>query len=195
MSFTTELALSVACTIAFIIGGVVHTVWLKSRKFQRFSKPIDGGRHFLGRPILGPNKTYAGFMVLPPTVAIAFVVIGQVDALAGWRVFDNAGWPDTVGALAGIGFLSALGYLLAELPNSFLKRRFGIASGKEPKAGWRFLTILIDQCDSILGALVVFSILAPTTPMIWGLVLVMATAVHFAFNAVLANLDVKEKAR
>lgn len=177
------------------MGGIAHTIWLKSPRFEKFSYPIDGGRLLFGKLIFGPNKTFGAFIVLPVAVACAFFLLACLDRLWSWEVFSSVGWPTDTGALFGIGLLSAIGYLLAELPNSFLKRQFGVACGEEPKSRWRFVTITFDQCDSIIGALIVFSLLAPTSLLIWFFTLSMATGVHLLFNAILVKIGLKERAR
>ncbi|MCC6375178.1 MAG: CDP-archaeol synthase [Moraxellaceae bacterium] len=48
------------------------------------------------------------------------------------------------------GLLAGIGYVLAELPNSFIKRRLGIGAGEVPTRG-KYLVILADQLDSGIG--------------------------------------------
>jgi CDP-archaeol synthase len=50
------------------------------------------------------------------------------------------------------GALMGLGAMLGELPNSFVKRRVGIAPGKATSGAWSVLFYVWDQVDLVFGA-------------------------------------------
>ena len=57
-----------------------------------------------------------------------------------------------------VGALCGAAYVLAELPNSFVKRRLGIAPGTSaPRA--RAAQYLVDQVDSVVGCAVAIRML------------------------------------
>ena len=41
-------------------------------------------------------------------------------------------------------------YMLGELPNSYIKRRFGLASGDLPQGTMRYVVLITDSLDSFL---------------------------------------------
>ncbi len=75
---------------------------------RRWSAPLDGGLHFVdGRPLLGPSKTFRGFVAAVMTSA---VLAALLDLPVSWGAL--------IGAMA----------MLGDAMSSFAKRRLGIAS-------------------------------------------------------------------
>ena len=76
---------------------------------NRFASPLDCGSCFLdGRPLLGPSKTWRGFLFsIPITIACA--------------------WIEGLDPATGLVF--SLAALLGDSLTSFIKRRLGLASG------------------------------------------------------------------
>src|SRR6185295_18019638 len=66
--------------LAFMLAGVLQSLWLHSRLSQALAIPLDGGRMFRGRPILGRNKTLRGFVMIP-AAALAFAAVAAVISL------------------------------------------------------------------------------------------------------------------
>ena len=56
--------------VAFVLAGLLQSLWLRSRVSRVLAIPLDGGRTFRGRPILGENKTLRGFVVMIPAAAL-----------------------------------------------------------------------------------------------------------------------------
>ena len=65
--------------LAFVLAGLLHSLWLNNRLSQALAIPLDGGRMFRGRPILGENKTLRGFVVMIPAAALAFAAVAIAD--------------------------------------------------------------------------------------------------------------------
>ncbi|MDO8428465.1 MAG: CDP-archaeol synthase, partial [Candidatus Diapherotrites archaeon] len=104
--------------------------------------PLDFGVKFLdGKPLLGKGKTFrgtlfslfAGFL----TAGILFYGFPQLTELLSVNYLILAG-------------LLCIGTHAGDLTASFLKRRLGLASGKE--------VLLLDQLDFLAGALILGSI-------------------------------------
>jgi CDP-diacylglycerol--serine O-phosphatidyltransferase len=57
--------------------------------------------------------------------------------------------------LAFLGFIAGVGYVLAELPNSFFKRRIGVQAGEVPEHR-KYWFIALDQLDSALGVAIAY---------------------------------------
>src|SRR5262245_38527602 len=61
---------------SFVVGGACQSAWFAHPLSKRFTRPLDGGRTFRGRRILGDNKTTRGFVVIVPATALAMAGLG-----------------------------------------------------------------------------------------------------------------------
>ena len=93
-----------------------------------FGQPIDGGRTYRGRPLLGKNKTWRGLLIST-----------LFGGLTGY-VLQAYGLP----FVAWWGFLLGFAALLGDAIKSFFKRQAGFASG----ASW----VPFDQLDFLIVA-------------------------------------------
>lgn len=169
-----------------VLAGVSNMVYVKLPVHRGLRVPMDGGRTWRdGRRLFGDNKTWKGFFGM---IAFTAFWLGAFEALAGavpqvariapfpfeaWR-FPWNGW--LFGAWWG------LGYVLFELPNSFLKRRLGIPAGQNAPGGRGFLFGLLDQADSVIGCTIfLLFFFHPGWGMALGIV-VVGTAVHYLTN-------------
>ena len=147
------LAIALWIVAPLFLAGLAHVAIIKLGLFKFLaSVPLDGGATLQGRRVFGENKTLRGGFVM--VVATAFCVLVQ-NRLALW--FDwggglsplfEAAHPLAWGALAGAG------YVAGELPNSFVKRRLGIAAGAAAQGGAKAVFWIIDQLDSVAGVLI-----------------------------------------
>ena len=178
--------------LAFILAGSAQTWWFKSPRSARFALPLDGGRTFRGRRLFGANKTWKGFVVMVPAAMLAFALLGaSAHALPG---MSEGLWPLTALQYAVLGGCAALGFMLGELPNSFMKRQLGIAPGSAPASAWgRWLCFTVDRLDSIVGMLLVVSLVVPLGWQAWLFVLGVGPAIHWLFNVALYALGVKAR--
>lgn len=104
--------------------------------------PVDFGRTWKGKRILGDGKTWRGLVggVLAGTALGIFLTWGtiEVDAAEIWRFGDLAQG-------AGLVFVMALGSLLGDMAGAFIKRRMGMERGEKAP--------LLDQYDFVVGGL------------------------------------------
>jgi hypothetical protein len=124
-------------------------VVLRFALFKWLKYPIDAGKTFRGRRLFGDSKTWRGVVVavvgsITTVVVQRYVIAGAVGpiALVDYRTVN----PFLFGAFLGGGAM------LGELPNSFVKRRRGIAPGATASDSWRVLFYLWDQVDLLTGA-------------------------------------------
>ncbi|OGR04115.1 MAG: hypothetical protein A2284_09250 [Deltaproteobacteria bacterium RIFOXYA12_FULL_61_11] len=178
---------------AFVLGGIAQTLWFRSPSCRLFAYPLDGGRTLRGRRIFGDNKTVAGFLVFVPVVSGSFALLGWLTELQGLDFLSRVGWPEQPLSLFFIGLAGSFGYMLAELPNSMIKRQFSVEPGARPTGWLRYVTFAMDQGDSVLGALLLLHLAAPLPRTTWFSLLVLAAVVHWLFNVVLYLLGVKSK--
>ena len=76
-----------------------------------------------------------------------------VRSLAPWNQL-------TLSEVLGVGAFAGLAYVLAELPNSALKRKLGIAPGKLPEGvslARKIPFLVLDQADSAIGCAIGYS--------------------------------------
>lgn len=171
-----------------VVAGVVHGVVIKNDLFPRLARPLDGGRILHGRPLFGANKTWRGLVVM--TLVTTLVVYAQ-RALASHGTFQSVGALDYRATSAlGLGIALALGYSLAELPNSFVKRRLGIVPGAlSPSRA--IVQYLVDQADSAIGVVLAL-LLFVRDPDLLALVFVCGLAVHVVVDRLFYALGVKK---
>ncbi len=131
-----------------IIGGVLHSLAIRADVLAALAIPIR-------RRWFGANKTWRGLIVMP-----VGCLLGEYVTIAIEHVLP----PDIRTGLQGLspvmlivcGLCLGWGYTLFELPNSWLKRRLGIAEGMLADDSWlRAGFLLVDQVDSVIGCLVV----------------------------------------
>ena len=165
--------------VAVLGAPILHAPVLALDLFQPLKVPLDFGATIGGRRIFGDNKTWRGaiFMVLGP--ALAAVVLTQ------WPAYRDA-LPDAVSSASPVlwGALVGLGVVVGELPNSFLKRRLGVAPGTRRRDAVGVALIVFDQADLVPG---VWLCLAPVyvLPVATAAVAFVAVAaVHFVINLI-----------
>ena len=82
-----------------------------------------------------------------------------------------------------------IGFVVGELPNSFIKRQLDVAPGAH--AG--IVHTLADQLDSVIGALLTLSLVWVAPLRVWVVALVMGTGLHVAVNGIFVLLGVKRR--
>lgn len=153
MAFARAAYLFAPLLIASALSGVV----LRFDLWQPLRRPIDRGLAWRGQRVLGDSKTWRG------------VVVAMVGCMAGVAVQALAG--DRVGSVAIVDYhdvravpfaiAMGLGATLGELPNSFAKRRLGIAPGTTTSGGLAIVFYVWDQVDLLTGAWPLIAIWVP----------------------------------
>jgi len=140
-------------------------------------KPIDCGRKWRGKRILGDGKTWKGLLIgtiAGSIVGLFWFYVSQSGPLnqSYYELFDFR-ITDPF-----FGFYLGFGALFGDIVKSFLKRRLGIKRG----APW----FGFDQLDLVVGALVFAYFLVPTFLILEEiLVLVVLTiTIHFIGNRI-----------
>jgi CDP-archaeol synthase len=157
---------------------LAHAPVLRFDLLPSLKRPLDGGAALRGRRLLGDNKTWRGALAMFTGVLAATVLLSRVPAY--WRRL-----PDEIRAAGpmAFGMLLALGVVLGELPNSFVKRQLDIAPGARRASALGVLLAIFDQGDFVLG---VWLLLAPIWTMtVQEALLAFAVVVvaHLAVNA------------
>ena len=174
-------------------AGIAHALWLRSKLSLRLSGPVDLHLELRGRRIFGPNKMWRGFAVMPLAAAVAFWAVGSLrPGLPAWLA---SGMWDLPGAqYAAVGLACGFAFMLAELPNSFLKRQLDVAPGMAARGrGLAAVFFVLDRVDSVLGVLIVLTAMLPVAPGTWAWVLALGPGTHWLFSLWLYTLDVKAR--
>jgi CDP-2,3-bis-(O-geranylgeranyl)-sn-glycerol synthase len=176
--------------VAFALAGCAQAVWLGTPASRRLAIPVDGGWTFRERRLFGDNKTVRGFVVMLPATGLTFFLLSRITAGAVPGL-----WPLTGLEYAGLGVLAGAGFMTGELPNSFLKRRLGIAPGS-PAAGpvTRPLFFLADRLDSTAGVLAALTLAVPVPLATAAYVLIAGSVVHSGFSVLTFRLGGKARA-
>ncbi len=153
---------------------LLHAPVLTHDLLAPLRRPLDGGRGWFG-----DNKTWRGALVMIAGVTLAALALSPWDAW--WdelpRGIRDAG-PLPYGLLLGAGIVAG------ELPNSFLKRRLGIAPGTQRRdaAGWAL--VALDQGDLVLGAWAFLAPLWVMAPWQAAVAFVVISAIHLVTNVI-----------
>ena len=193
MTTPDPFACAVFLIVAFVVAGLAHSAWLRTAASRRLMFPIDAGLRLRGRRLLGDNKTVRGFLVLVPATAASFPLLFAASTSVSPGL-ASALWPLDTRGYALLGMWAGLGFMLGELPNSFVKRQLDVSPGQSPghRAG-AGISFVIDHIDSILGMLAAISLATPTPWLTWAYVLAIGSAIHLMFSALLYRLGVKAR--
>jgi CDP-2,3-bis-(O-geranylgeranyl)-sn-glycerol synthase len=152
MTHVAEGALLVA---PLFVGFAFHGLCMRLGWLRGLAVPIDRGAIVKGHRLFGDNKTYRGFVCVALGTAVGFVLIGPHSLSPGpaFRRLECA--------LLGLGV--GIASMLAELPNSLLKRRLGISPGTQASGALGLAFHVLDQLDVLFGAWAILPIVVKPT--------------------------------
>ena len=171
-------------------GGIFHGICMKYDWLAFLARRIDRGVLVGGKPLFGANKTYRGVVAVGIGAAIVLGVqsslLHRVPNVQRIELFDY-------GAVNGslLGFCVGSAAMLAELPNSFLKRRLAVAPGESGRGAAGALLYLLDQVDLLLGAWLVFAWVIDVRASWVVLSIVIAAVVHQLLTSVTYALGMR----
>src|SRR3989338_6491968 len=162
------------CIYLLLPGIVGNSMPIIVRPYFKFlDKPVDGGRTWRGKPILGHNKTWRGFIF--GILAAILTAGGQTylyETSEFFRDFSFIPYADRSFVL--VGFVMGLGVLGGDAVESIIKRQLNITPGG------RFFPW--DQLDSLIGGLVLLPIVYVPTWQIVIACLVLSMMIHISFR-------------
>jgi hypothetical protein len=161
--------------LPLVLGNVLHMIVVKRNWFKSIAFPIS-------RKMFGDTKTYRGVIVLP--------ILTGLFALLSSYYFGS--FEISIAYDAFVGFGLGLAYILAELPNSYIKRRLGIATGAQSKK-YKYVQYFTDKADSLIGVLT-FYFLATNFSFKTILVLFcVGLVIHVSISQLLVVIKIKKK--
>ena len=181
--------------IPLIVSNVLHMVLVKKNGLTSLCIPLNS-------TLFGPNKTLRGFLFVPFVNGILYLVVNWPG---GWLLSGlspeyylqqdiNIGDINFLNLLlmqASIGAVYGLFYMLFELPNSWIKRRMGIASG-ESSTSFRWFFTLLDKTDSAIGVSLFFGFLNDFNIEMMLQFFLCASSLHFGISGLLVLSKIKK---
>lgn len=167
-------------SIPLLISGSLHMLIVTKGWFASLAIPIS-------EPNFGKNKTWRGVVVMLlftiPGVYLAVAMESNIEILI--VNLDNSN-----SVLLGLAL--GLGYILPELPNSYLKRRLNIAPG-ERSSSKTLLFSFIDQADSAIGCALVYwlFIMPPVAVLLW--IVILGPLIHLLVNLLLFSIGLRKQ--
>jgi len=179
-----------------VMAAVCNMLWVRLPFVRRINRPMDGNRCWTdGRPLLGSHKTWLGLVGMPAWSAVWMLIFSSLNARLSWAssldLFASARW-DLPEALVN-GAVWGTGYVLAELPNSFVKRRLQIGPGQTARGLKGIAFIFCDQADSVVGCLVTMHYFYQPSLAELLMLFVLGTAIHYLTNVLLYLLGLKKQ--
>lgn len=166
-------------TLPLVVGGVLHMIVVQRDILSYLKKPIHQ-RWF------GQNKTWRGFVVMPLVTWPGVILAQSVEPL-----FDLPDQLLTPFSSLYLALILGIGYCLAELPNSFLKRRLGIKEG-QTSSQYKWLFVILDQADSAFGCMLAYKFILPVSWKVFWLAIAFGTVIHLVFNMGLFSLGLRK---
>ena len=181
--------------IPLIVSNVLHMVLVKKNGLSSLCIPLNS-------TLFGPNKTLRGFLFVPFVNGILYLVVNWPG---GWLLSGlsseyylqqeiNIGDINFLNLLlmqVSIGAVYGLFYMLFELPNSWIKRRMGIASG-ESSTRFRWFFTLLDKTDSAIGVSLFFGFLNDFNIEMLLQFFICASSLHFGISGLLVLSKIKK---
>ena len=156
--------------IPLIMSNIVHMLVVKKDLFKGLNIPIwEKG--------FGKNKTWRGFVALIMLNAFFEFIFAGIFKI-------EMEYPAVLGAIFG------LTYALSELPNSFLKRKLGIAPGGA-HSKYKFLFYTIDKSDSAIGVTIVYVLIRSLSVKIGVILFLVNSLAHALVAFILVRLKIK----
>ncbi len=146
-------------------------------------KPVDMGKTWKGKRILGEHKTYRGFVV---GVFFAIIFAFLQNRLYAINFFNSISLIDySKVSFVALGFFLGFGALLGDSVESFFKRRIGKKEGEK----W----FPFDQLDWVIGSLALLSFIYVPDVLYLIAIVVIFPLLHVIINHIAFYLKIRDK--
>lgn len=170
----------------FAPAGFANAAPVLANKIPLINKwytPMDFGKSYRGKRVLGDNKTWRGFcfgvLIATLTYFLQRYLYVQIDFIRDFISIDYST------ASIWLGFLLGVGALLGDAIESFIKRQFNVPSGE----AW----FPFDQIDYIIGGILLSSLIIALKPIQNITILMVWFGLHLVSSYVGYLLGLKDK--
>jgi hypothetical protein len=174
-----------------LAAGLLHIAIIRAHCFLALARlPLDLRLGVRGRRLFGEHKTSRGALVM--IAATPLFVLAQAHffgslyrhlAVSPYQLRHPGWW----------GLLIGAGYILGELPNSFIKRQLDIAPGATQQGRAASLFWIVDQLDSVVGVFCLLAIVWRPDWMFVTIVFALALVLHPAVAALMVAMGLKAR--
>ena len=168
--------------VPLIFSGALHMLIVKKNWLSYSATPIH-------LTMFGQNKTWRGVWVMLiltiPGVMLAQFIEPYIKSML---LVSLTGFNPVI-----LGVALGLGYVIPELPNSYMKRRLNIPPG-ELANNKKVLFSFIDQADSAIGCACVYWLFLMPNPMVIVWVIILGPIVHVIVNLLLYAAGLRKHA-
>jgi hypothetical protein len=155
-----ELERAVSLSAPVLVGLVVHGLCMKFGWLSALAVPIDAGRTFRERRLLGENKTWRGVIAVGFGTALGFLLRAEWSGAS--RLATEPAWLHQPSASTfAFGLFVGVSAMLFELPNSFVKRQLDIRPGAQGRRTTGAIFYIIDQIDMLVGICLALAFAVP----------------------------------
>lgn len=173
-----------------LVAGAVLAPVIKLDLVPSLARPLDLGRSFRGCRIFGTNKTWRGVLVMSGVSVLIVLAQSRLYDIEAFRAVSMLDYHRTNPLV--LGLVLGLSYSLSELPNSFAKRRLGIAPGAV-SGRHRVVQYVIDQADSPAGGTLALALFLGTGAETLLLVFAVGFCLHVAMDRLYFLFAVKRR--
>ena len=172
-----------ACSLLLpiLLSGLVFILCMRKGWLASLNRPIDSGKTLGGLPIFGANKNWRG--------PVIYIVLGTMVTWVLGMFASSDSWVAPVFASNSfsLGVLLTVSYSGAELVNSFVKRRLGIAPGQEGGLIAKFF----DNTDGALASGLIYFVFGASIQLL-ALSFVFSLVVHASTDVLMRKLRLKQ---
>ncbi len=141
-----------------IVGGLLHVAAIKIDVLSPLARiPVDGGLTCRGRRLFGDNKSVRGVILMIAATTVCAIVQLLLESHVEWAGALSLPGAGRLGPVRW-GLLLGTGYVVGELPNSFIRRQLDVAPGGTARGWLGPMFWVIDQVDSLIGVLVLMRV-------------------------------------
>ncbi|MBT6691004.1 CDP-archaeol synthase [Candidatus Parcubacteria bacterium] len=164
-----------------LLAGLIHHLFvIKFDLVKQLARPIDNNLFLGGQQLFGQSKTWRGIIVMTALSGLFYYYLSY------WINIET-NYPALIS-----GMLIGLGYALGELPNSFIKRRLHIGASQSNYKGFKKIFYLIDQVDSVVGALILlYVVYQPSINLVLS-ILIISSLLHLLIDSYLHKFSYKK---
>ncbi len=169
-------------------AGLLLIICMRKGWLEKLDVPLDGGLKLGRQPLIGKSKSLRSlivYLVVATLVTLFLNLSAQVTDLVAPVFLAN---PFVLGPAI------TLSYLLGEIVNSFIKRRFGIATSGQASSRWGSrVQSIFDNVDGIISSGLLFVFIYQVSAEILTTAFILSVLIHLSTDLLMRRLQLKVK--